>query len=181
MFRAKAAALKQGDPRDATSDIGPQVHQTHFDRVKGFVDRAAADGANVVMGGEPNSELGGLYFRPTLIQQPAPDSEIVTQEVFGPVLTMQTFSTDDEVVALANGTEFGLAAIVVSGDRTHAETITRQLVAGTIWVNCFFVRDLRAPFGGSRKSGVGREGGTWSFDFYADVKNTVVAPTGWKE
>ena len=180
-FRAKAEALKQGDPRDPQSDIGPQVHEAHLERVKGFVDRARADGATIVMGGEPNAELGGLYFRPTLVMEPAAGSEIVTQEVFGPVLTMQTFSTDDEVVALANGTEFGLAAIVVSGDRAHAETITKQLVAGTIWVNCFFVRDLRAPFGGSRKSGVGREGGTWSFDFYADVKNTVVAPNGWKD
>jgi 5-carboxymethyl-2-hydroxymuconic-semialdehyde dehydrogenase len=93
---------------------------------------------------------------------------------------MQTYSTDDELLEMANGTEFGLAAVVVSGDREHAKRITDHLVAGTIWVNCFFVRDLRAPFGGSKKSGVGREGGTWSFDFYADVKNTVVAPTGWK-
>ncbi|MEP6479373.1 MAG: aldehyde dehydrogenase [Rhodoglobus sp.] len=180
-FRVKAAALKQGDPRDLETDIGPQVHQAHFDRIKGFVDRAKADGAEMVWGGEPNAELGGLYFQPTLVSDPTPGSEIVTAEVFGPVLTMQTFSTDEEVVALANGTEFGLAAIVVSGNRDHAELVTKQLVAGTIWVNCFFVRDLRAPFGGSKKSGVGREGGTWSFDFYADVKNTVVAPTGWKE
>jgi 5-carboxymethyl-2-hydroxymuconic-semialdehyde dehydrogenase len=181
VFRAKAAALKQGDPRDLDTDIGPQVHQTHFDRVKGFVDRAAAEGADIVWGGVPNAELGGLYFRPTLVNQPTPGSEIVTQEVFGPVLTMQTFSTDDEVVSLANGTDFGLAAIVVAGDRAHADAVTARLVAGTIWVNCFFVRDLRAPFGGSKKSGIGREGGTWSFDFYADVKNTVVAPHGWKE
>lgn len=179
-FRAKALALKQGDPRDPETDIGPQVHQTHFDRVKGFVDRATAEGANIVMGGTPNTELGGLYFRPTLVKEPTPGSEIVTQEVFGPVLTMQTFATDDELVSVANGTEFGLAAIIVAGDRAHAESITTRLVAGTIWVNCFFVRDLRAPFGGSKKSGIGREGGTWSFDFYADVKNTVVAPTGWK-
>jgi 5-carboxymethyl-2-hydroxymuconic-semialdehyde dehydrogenase len=156
------------------------VHQTHFDRVKGFVDRATAEGADIVWGGTPNTELGGLYFRPTLIGDPTPGSEIVTQEVFGPVLTMQTFQTDDEVVSLANGTEFGLAAVVVAGDRAHAESVTTRLVAGTIWVNCFFVRDLRAPFGGSKKSGIGREGGTWSFDFYADVKNTVVAPHGWK-
>jgi aminomuconate-semialdehyde/2-hydroxymuconate-6-semialdehyde dehydrogenase len=180
-FRAKADSLTQGDPRDPESDIGPQVHRTHFERIAGFVDRARADGANIVMGGEPNDDLGGLYFRPTLIDEPTPGSEIVTQEVFGPVLTMQTYATDDEAVALANGTEFGLAAVVVSGDREHARRITEQLVAGTIWVNCFFVRDLRAPFGGSKRSGVGREGGTWSFDFYADVKNTVVAPTGWKE
>ena len=180
-FREKAATLKQGDPRDPDTDIGPQVHQTHFERISGFVDRARAAGATATIGGEPNAELGGLYFRPTLFTGAEPGSEILTAEVFGPVLTMQTFATDDEVIDLANGTEFGLAAIVVSGDRDHAQAITSRLVAGTIWVNCFFVRDLRAPFGGSKNSGIGREGGTWSFDFYADVKNTVVAPTGWKD
>ena len=107
------------------------------------------------------------------------DSEILTDEIFGPVLTIQTFETDEEGLAMANGTEFGLAAVLVTGSRERAEAFTKHLVAGTIWVNCFFVRDLQAPFGGSRKSGVGREGGTWSFDFYADVKNTVYAPTGW--
>jgi len=180
-FKAKVATLRQGDPRDLETDIGPQVHRAHFERIKGFVDRAMEGGANIVVGGEPNAELGGLYFSPTLVKDPEVGSEIVTQEVFGPVLTMQTFRTDDEVVEMANGTEFGLAAIVVSGNREHADVIAKQLVAGTIWVNCFFVRDLRAPFGGSKKSGVGREGGTWSFDFYADVKNTVFAPNGWKE
>jgi aminomuconate-semialdehyde/2-hydroxymuconate-6-semialdehyde dehydrogenase len=180
-FRRTVEALVQGDPRDPLSDIGPQVHRAHFERISGFVDRAKADGATIVFGGDQNPRLGGLYFRPTLVDEPTPGSEIVTQEVFGPVLTMQTFSTDEQVIELANGTEFGLAAVVVSGDRAHAEAITTRLVAGTIWVNCFFVRDLRAPFGGSKKSGIGREGGTWSFDFYADVKNTVVAPNGWKE
>ena len=179
-FRERASKLKQGDPRDETTDIGPQIHQVHFDRIKGFVDRAKAEGQTVLMGGEPNDELGGLFFRPTLIQ-PSAGSEIVTQEVFGPVLCMQTFSSDEQALEMANGTEFGLAAVVVSGIREHADKITKELVAGTIWVNCFFVRDLRAPFGGSRKSGIGREGGNWSFDFYADVKNTVVSPNGWKE
>ena len=180
-FAERAARIKQGDPRDETTDIGPQIHQVHFDRIKGFVDRAKADGANIVMGGEPNAELGGLFFKPTLVKNPAADSEIVTAEVFGPVLCMQTFSTDEQALEMANGTEFGLAAVVVSGNRAHADKITKNLVAGTIWVNCFFVRDLRAPFGGSKKSGIGREGGNWSFDFYADVKNTVVSPNGWKE
>lgn len=180
-FRERAAKLKQGDPRDPETDIGPQIHQVHFDRISGFVERAKADGQEIVMGGEPNSELGGLYYQPTLVKNPTPGSEIVTAEIFGPVLCMQTFKTDEEVIEMANGTEFGLAAVVVSGNRQHADKITKQLVAGTIWVNCFFVRDLRAPFGGSKKSGVGREGGTWSFDFYADVKNTVVSPNGWKE
>ena len=180
-FGEKAAAITQGDPRDENTDIGPQIHQVHFDRIKGFVDRAKAEGQEVVWGGEPNSELGGLFFQPTLFKNPTPGSEIVSQEIFGPVLTMMTFTTDEEVLEKANGTEFGLAAVVVSGSKEHAKKITDELVAGTIWVNCFFVRDLRAPFGGSKKSGIGRDGGTWSFDFYADIKNTVVSPNGWKE
>ncbi|MEY4997230.1 MAG: hypothetical protein RLY59_634 [Actinomycetota bacterium] len=180
-FGEKAAAIKQGDPRDEGTDIGPQIHQVHFDRVKGFVDRAKAEGQEIVWGGEPNEELGGLFFKPTLVKNPTPGSEIVSSEIFGPVLCMMTFNTDEEVIEKANGTEFGLAAVVVSGNKEHAKKITDEIVAGTIWVNCFFVRDLRAPFGGSKKSGIGRDGGTWSFDFYADVKNTVVSPNGWKE
>ncbi|MCF8536038.1 MAG: aldehyde dehydrogenase [Rhodoluna sp.] len=180
-FIERAGKITQGDPRDENTDIGPQIHQVHFDRIKGFVDRAKAEGADIIMGGEPNAELGGLFFRPTLVKNPAANSEIVTAEVFGPVLCMQTFKTDEQALEMANGTEFGLAAVVVSGKREHADKITKELVAGTIWVNCFFVRDLRAPFGGSKKSGIGREGGTWSFDFYADVKNTVVSPNGWKD
>jgi 5-carboxymethyl-2-hydroxymuconic-semialdehyde dehydrogenase len=180
-FAERAAKITQGDPRDENTDIGPQIHQVHFDRIKGFVDRAAAEGQNIVWGGTPNADLGGLYFTPTLVLEPTPGAEVATQEIFGPVLTMMTFSTDEEVIERANGTEFGLAAVVVSGNKDHAKKITDVLVAGTIWVNCFFVRDLRAPFGGSKKSGIGRDGGTWSFDFYADVKNTVVSPNGWKE
>lgn len=180
-FRERAAQIKQGDPRDETTDIGPQIHKVHFDRVKGFVDRAREEGQEIVMGGTPNDELGGLYFNPTLVMEPALGSEIVTAEIFGPVLAMQKFSTDEEAIRMANDTEFGLAATVVTGSREKAERVTSELVAGTIWVNCFFVRDLRAPFGGSKKSGIGREGGVWSFDFYADVKNTVFSPNGWKE
>ena len=181
IFSEKARNLKQGDPRDEDTDIGPQIHKDHFDKIAGYVSRAKVGGANIVLGGGPNSELGGLYFKPTLVLEPESESEILTQEIFGPVLCTQTFTTDEEVIAMANGTEFGLAAVVVSGNREHAAKITKNLVAGTIWVNCFFVRDLKAPFGGSKKSGIGRDGGTWSFDFYADVKNTVIAPTGWKE
>ncbi|MBI1350892.1 MAG: aldehyde dehydrogenase family protein [Actinomycetales bacterium] len=180
-FRERAAQIRQGDPRDEETQIGPNIHLKHIERVQGFVDRARADGATIAYGGEVNAELGSHYFRPTLVVDAPAGSEILTQEVFGPVLTMQTFDTDEEGLELANGTEFGLAACVVSGDRQRAEDFCRYLVAGTIWVNCFFVRDLSAPFGGSKKSGIGREGGVWSFDFYADVKNTVYAPNGWKE
>ncbi|MHB1166669.1 MAG: aldehyde dehydrogenase family protein [Candidatus Nanopelagicales bacterium] len=180
-FAERAAQIRQGDPRDEDTQIGPSIHLRHVERVEGFIERAKADGATVAYGGERNTALGPHYFKPTLIVDAPAGSEILTQEVFGPVLTMQAFATDADGLAMANGTEFGLAACVVTGSRSRAEAFTEHLVAGTIWVNCFFVRDLAAPFGGSRKSGVGREGGIWSFDFYADVKNTVYAPNGWTE
>jgi aminomuconate-semialdehyde/2-hydroxymuconate-6-semialdehyde dehydrogenase len=178
-FVERAASLRQGDPRDLTTDIGPNVSREHVDRVDGFVQRAVAEGATPVIGGGPNTDLGGLYYRPTLFAGARPGSEILTSEVFGPVLTLQTFDTEDEAVAIANGTEFGLAGVLFTGDPARAERVGAQLVAGTLWVNCFFVRDLRAPFGGSRHSGVGREGGTWSFDFYCDVKNTCTNQERW--
>ncbi len=178
-FVQRAKALQQGDPRDLATDIGPQVSREHFERVDGFVQRAISDGIELAIGGGANDQLGHLYYRPTLFVDPQPGSEIVTQEVFGPVLTLQTFRSEDEAVAMANGTEFGLAAVLFTGDPQRAERVGTQLVAGTLWTNCFFVRDLRAPFGGSRHSGVGREGGTWSFDFYCDVKNTCTNQQRW--
>ena len=171
-----ADAIVQGDPRDAATDIGPIITRKHLERVDGFVQRAKADGARVIFGGGPNVDLGGLYYRPTLFADAPAGSEILTKEVFGPVLTVQPFDDEDEAVALANDTEFGLAAILYTGDPARAERVSERLVAGTVWVNCFFVRDLNAPFGGSRSSGIGREGGVWSFDFYADVKNVCSAP-----
>ncbi|MEU9238831.1 aldehyde dehydrogenase [Streptomyces sp. NPDC048385] len=177
-FVEKATALTQGDPRDEGTDIGPNIHPRQLEKIDGFVQRALGAGARAVIGGHRKD---GQYYEPTLLTDVAQDSEIVQEEVFGPVLTLQTFAGEDEAVRLANDTRFGLAATVVTGDPGRAERVTAQLVAGTVWVNCFFVRDLRAPFGGSRLSGVGREGGTWSFDFYCDLKNTVTAPKGWKD
>jgi 5-carboxymethyl-2-hydroxymuconic-semialdehyde dehydrogenase len=175
-FLDAAGAIVQGDPREEATDIGPQITRQHFDRVDGFVQRAKGEGAKAILGGGPNEELGGLYYRPTLFTDVPAGTEVLRKEVFGPVLTLQTFESEDDAVALANETEYGLAAIVYTGDRDRAERVSSRLVAGTVWVNCFFVRDLRAPFGGARSSGVGREGGVYSFDFYADVKNVCMAP-----
>jgi acyl-CoA reductase-like NAD-dependent aldehyde dehydrogenase len=185
-FLAKAQALAdgQGDPRDEATTIGPLVAKAHLERVDGFVRRARGEGARVVMGGEPNHALnartGGFYYLPTVFEGVDPTSEIVCREVFGPVLTLQTFGTEEEGVAMANDTEYGLAATLVTGSPDRAERVSARLDAGTVWVNCFFVRDLAAPFGGNGHSGIGREGGTWSFDFYCDVKNSVFAPKGWR-
>jgi 5-carboxymethyl-2-hydroxymuconic-semialdehyde dehydrogenase len=175
-FTEAAATIRQGDPREETTDLGPLITREHFGRVDGYVERTKADGVEVVFGGGPNEDLGGLYYRPTLFRDPPRDAEIVRHEVFGPVLTIQRFSGEDEGVAMANDTTYGLSAIVYTGDRDRAERVSAALVAGTVWVNSFFVRDLRAPFGGSRNSGIGREGGVWSFDFYSDVKNVCMAP-----
>ncbi|MER5787653.1 aldehyde dehydrogenase [Streptomyces sp. NPDC001980] len=177
-FVERARALRQGDPRDEDTDIGPNIHPRQLEKIDGFVQRAIAGGARAVMGGHRQD---GQFYAPTLLTDVAQDSEVVQEEVFGPVLTLQTFADEEEAVRLANDTRFGLAATLATGDPERAERVTGQLVAGTVWVNCFFVRDLQAPFGGSRLSGVGREGGTWSFDFYCDLKNTVTAPKGWKD
>ncbi len=176
--RQKARAVVQGDPRDPATDISCLVSRPHFERVDGFVQRALAAGATAALGGGPNRDLGGLFYQPTILTPVPPGSEIVTEEVFGPVLTVQTFCDEDQAVAMANDTRFGLAATMVTGDEDRAERVSARLRAGTVWVNCFFVRDLGAPFGGSGQSGIGREGGTHSFDFYCDIKNTVFAPSG---
>lgn len=182
-FLARAARLVQGDPRDEATDLGPLIGATHLERVDGFVRRAKAAGASVLLGGEPNHELnartGGFYYRPTVFAGADPGMEIVRDEVFGPVVTLQTFGTEEEGVAMANDTEYGLAATVATGDPGRAERVAGRLSAGTVWINCFFVRDLSAPFGGNGRSGIGREGGSWSFDFYCDIKNSVFSPKGW--
>jgi aminomuconate-semialdehyde/2-hydroxymuconate-6-semialdehyde dehydrogenase len=177
-FVEQASALKQGDPREEATDIGPNIHPRQLEKIDGFVQRALTAGGRAVIGGHREN---GQYYAPTLLTDVAQDSEIVQEEVFGPVLTLQTFTTEAEALRLANGTRFGLAATVATGDPERAERVSGQLVAGTVWINCFFVRDLQAPFGGSRQSGIGREGGTWSFDFYCDLKNTVTAPKGWND
>ncbi|HQR26089.1 MAG TPA: aldehyde dehydrogenase family protein [Nocardioides sp.] len=174
-----AARLRQGDPRDEETDVSALITRRHFEQISGFVERAIADGARPLLGGGPHDELGGLFFRPTVLVDAKPGSEILTEEVFGPVVTIESFETEEEAVVKANDTRFGLAATLVTGDPERAERVSAALEAGTVWVNCFFVRDLGAPFGGNGRSGIGREGGVWSFDFYTDIKNTVFAPSGW--
>ncbi len=171
--RTAVAKMTVGDPRAPSTRVGPLIHPEHFARVSGFVERAKAAGAEVLWGGAP-ADAGALYFQPTMFAGAGPDAEISQAEVFGPVLTWQTFDTDDEAVAVANNTQFGLAGTLFCGNEARAMRIASQVVAGTLWVNCFFVRDLAAPFGGSRVSGIGREGGTHSFDFYCDIKNIAV-------
>ena len=171
--RDATAKLPVGDPRDLATRIGPLIHPRQHERVHGYVARATANGARSLFGGGPHP-FGELYYEPTLLADVAPADEIFQKEVFGPVLTWNLFDDEEEAVALANATPYGLAAMVYTTDRARAERVAAAVVAGTVWVNCFFVRDLAAPFGGAGISGIGREGGRWSFDFFCDVKNVAI-------
>ena len=168
LFRVAVSRHVLGDSRDPATTLSPLIHPDHLARVRGFVDRARESGDHVVFGGSPTS-TSGLWFEPTLIEPRSNDSEVVQHEVFGPVLTLQTFADEDEGVALANSTPYGLSAIIYTSSSERAERVGRRVRAGTIWVNCFLVRDLTAPFGGIGISGVGREGGEYALDFYSDL------------
>ncbi|MBO9642729.1 MAG: aldehyde dehydrogenase family protein [Pseudacidovorax sp.] len=171
-MRSHVEKLNVGDPRDEATEVGPIIHPRQVERVEGFVQRAVAAGAELLWGGERHG-FGAQYFKPTMVTGVAQDSEIVQNEVFGPVLTLQTFANDEEAIELANGTDYGLGGVCY-GETEHATEIAKQVRTGFIWVNSFGIRDLAAPFGGIKRSGVGREGGDWSFEFFCDVKDVVV-------
>ncbi len=162
-----------GDSREPDTTLSPLIHPEHLARVEGFMERARVAGDRVLRGGRVTKE-DGLWYEPTLIEPRSNDAEIVQHEVFGPVLTLQTFGDEDEAVALANGTRYGLAGIVYTGDAARAERIGQRVRAGTVWVNCFLVRDLSAPFGGCGISGIGREGGDYALDFHSDLKTLQI-------
>jgi aminomuconate-semialdehyde/2-hydroxymuconate-6-semialdehyde dehydrogenase len=166
-FEQQVQRIKVGDPREPGTTYGPLIHPVALERVTNQVQRALDAGARLAFGGEP---LNGLYYPPTLFVDVPSEAEILTHEVFGPVLTLQTFETEADAIALANSTEYGLAATVYTGDEERAARVSAAVTAGTVWVNCFYVRDLETPFGGAGDSGIGREGGRHSFDFYCDVK-----------
>jgi betaine-aldehyde dehydrogenase/5-carboxymethyl-2-hydroxymuconic-semialdehyde dehydrogenase len=170
-FHAAADAQVLGDPRDDATTIAPMIHPEHVARVEGFVERAKAEGQRLLRGGR---RLDGLFFEPTLFEPLSNEAEIVQREVFGPVLTFQTFADEAEAVALANSTRYGLSGIVYTGSMGRADRVGRVVRAGIVWVNTFLVRDLTAPFGGAGISGIGREGGDYALDFYSDLKTLQI-------
>ena len=172
-FHAGVDAQVLGDPRDDLTTVSPLIHPHHLARVEAFIERARENGDRIVRGGR-RAEIGGLWYEPTLVEPRSNDSEIVQREVFGPVLTLQTFRDEAEAVSLANSTAYGLSAIIYTGSRERAERVGEAVRAGTVWVNCFLVRDLTAPFGGVGISGIGREGGDYALDFYSDLKTLQI-------
>lgn len=172
-FRFHSDQHIAGDSRDPATTLSAAIHPAHLEKVEGFVQRAVENGDTIVFGGD-RVEPGKLWYQPTLIEPRSNDSEVVQNEIFGPVLTLQTFTDEAEAIGLANSTEYGLSGIIYTGNADRAERVGRALRAGTVWVNTFLIRDLTAPFGGYGISGIGREGGDYALDFHADLKTLQI-------
>ncbi|MEX2520586.1 MAG: 5-carboxymethyl-2-hydroxymuconate semialdehyde dehydrogenase [Paracoccaceae bacterium] len=166
--------IRVGHPLDPATEIGPLIHPEHFDKVASYARIAADEGATIAAGGEP-VEGEGWYYRPTLFTGAAPAMRIAQEEIFGPVLTVLPFETEAEAIGIANGTPYGLTGYVWTENLSRALRVTDQLEAGMIWVNSENVRHLPTPFGGVKASGIGRDGGDWSFDFYMEQKHVGFA------
>lgn len=170
-FVAAAGSLRLGDPKDATTQLGPLASEEHYKKVRSYVDGIEADGGRIVAGGLDE----GWVVRPTIVADAPASARVCREEVFGPVVVVQPFDTEAEAVALANDTPYGLNAMLFTENLSRAHRVSAALEAGTVWTNCFFVRDLRAPFGGVGDSGIGREGGNFSREFFTEPKAVVMA------
>ena len=180
-FTAKLAErvkkLKVGNPLDPNTEIGPLIHQGHWDKVSSYVTIGQEDGATLLVGDgkHPAGLEGGCYINPTLFTDATPDMRIAQEEVFGPFLTTFSFDSDDEALEIANSVNYGLTAYIWTKDVTRALKMAHGVEAGMVWVNSQNVRHLPAPFGGVKSSGIGRDGGDYSFDFYMETKNISIA------
>ena len=175
---ARANAMLVGDPRDVATNLGPVVSKAHFDKVMACLDLARREGGRVLCGGEPVQPDGrcrnGWFIAPTVIEGLGPDCRTNTEEIFGPVVTLQAFDTDEEALALANATPYGLSASVWTADLSRAHRLAERIEAGVVWVNTWMNRDLRTPFGGVKQSGLGREGGWEAMRFFTEAKNVTI-------
>jgi aminomuconate-semialdehyde/2-hydroxymuconate-6-semialdehyde dehydrogenase len=179
-FIDKTAKLKIGDPLEETTDQGAIVSKTQLDKIKFYVDLAQKEGGVTALGGsapEPPNERchDGYFFQPTVITSLPVSCRTNREEIFGPVVTITPFHNEEEVINYANDCEYGLASSVWTQNLNRAHRVAEQIHTGTVWVNCWLVRDLRVPFGGMKASGVGREGGEEALRFFTEPKNVCIA------
>ncbi|NMP21125.1 5-carboxymethyl-2-hydroxymuconate semialdehyde dehydrogenase [Sulfobacillus harzensis] len=172
----RVSAVAVGDPFDTATELGPLIHPDHWNRVQSYLDLAPKEGFAVEVGGARPGHLdAGNYLQATLLTQVTADMRVAREEIFGPVLVVIPFRDEQEAIAIANQVRYGLAAYVWTRDQARATRVAEQVESGMVWINSQNVRDLRTPFGGSKWSGIGREGGHFSFDFYTEWKTVHVA------
>ncbi|MDA9952719.1 aldehyde dehydrogenase family protein, partial [Chitinophagales bacterium] len=177
-FVSAVAKLKVGDPKEKDTDIGAVVSQAHFEKVLNHIDIAKDEGGQVLIGGQAVKGKGrckdGYFIAPTVIEGLEPGCVTNQDEIFGPVVTLNKFKTEEEVLVLANNTKYGLSATIFTNDLKRAHRVAENIHAGIVWVNTWLLRDLRTPFGGVKNSGVGREGGFEALRFFTEPKNVCI-------
>ena len=166
--RRRRSGSSVGYPHDPATEVGALVHPEHYDKVMSYVEIGKTEGRLVAGGGRPEGFETGNFVAPTVFADVAPDARIFQEEIFGPVVAITPFDTDEEALALANNTKYGLAAYIWTNDLKRAHNFSQAVEAGMVWLNSNNVRDLRTPFGGVKASGLGHEGGYRSIDFYTD-------------
>jgi aminomuconate-semialdehyde/2-hydroxymuconate-6-semialdehyde dehydrogenase len=177
-FVSRVQELRLGDPMDERTEQGALISEPHLHKVLGYIDLAQREGGKVLCGGQRAKMKGrcahGWFVEPTVIENLPPDCRTNQEEIFGPVVTLMPFDTEEQAIGYANGTEYGLAASLWSGDASRCHRIAARLEAGLIWVNCWLLRDLRVPMGGVKQSGSGREGGWEAMRFFTEARNVCI-------
>lgn len=174
-FAAKTKELIVGDPFDAATKVGALISEEHYERVMSFVKLAVEEGGEILVGGNrPEGLDKGYFLQPTIITGLNRNCRVVNEEIFGPVVTVLPFDTEEDVLDQVNDTHYGLSATVWTNDLRRAHRVAGSIEAGIVWVNTWFLRDLRTPFGGLKQSGIGREGGVHSFEFYSELTNICI-------
>lgn len=177
-FVAKVQQRRVGDPRDEATQMGALVSEPHLKKVQSYLQLAQEEGGTILVGGArvqlEGRCAGGYFLQPTVIEGLSPDCRTNQEEIFGPVVTIMPFDTEEEALQYANGTRYGLSSTLWTSDVSRATRLAQQIHAGIVWVNCWLLRDLRTPFGGIKQSGVGREGGFHALDFFTEPKNVCI-------
>ncbi len=178
---SRARALRIGDPAENSTEQGALVSRAHLDKVRSYIELARAEGGKILCGGSspapdalPPHCRGGFFLQPAVVTGLDPSCRVMQEEIFGPVVTVTPFDREEEAIAIANGTPYGLAAMIWTSDLERAHRVARAAQSGIIWINCWMLRDLRTPFGGMKQSGVGREGGVEALRFFTEPKNVCV-------
>jgi aminomuconate-semialdehyde/2-hydroxymuconate-6-semialdehyde dehydrogenase len=177
---AQVSAMRCGDPNHPETQVGALISIPHVEKVESYIDLAIQEGGTILTGGtramtgSPGPTPEGAFLRPTLISGLSHLSRTAREEIFGPVVTIHRFSSDEEAIEMANATDYGLAGSIWTGDTERGHSIAQKIDTGIIWINTWLHRDLRTPFGGVKHSGVGREGGQWSLGFFSEPLNVCI-------